>query len=255
MIHHRNVLVATTVFELKKRYAGSAFGLFWVILYPALLLGVYIFVYMVVFKVRFPDMGEYQYVLYVFSGLVPYLGLMDALNSGASVVRQNMHLVKSVMLPIDLVPVRTVLITMISQSVTMTILLVMAAVGGTLGPHLLWLPVVLILQFLFFLGLICFIAPLGVMLPDVQYFIGLFLLLLLFLTPVGFRPEMLSGKMTLMVTLNPVYYLIEVVRCSVLYGRFPDPTVSVVFVALCAIVFAAGAAFFLRFKNFLTDYE
>ena len=63
MIHHRNVLVATTVFELKKRYAGSAFGLFWVILYPALLLGVYIFVYMVVFKVRFPDMGEYQYVL------------------------------------------------------------------------------------------------------------------------------------------------------------------------------------------------
>ena len=82
----------------------------WLFLQPALLLSVYLFVYLVVFKVRFPGFSRLDYVLYVFCGLVPFLGIIEAITLGAVSIKQNIHLVKNVMLPIELVPVRAVLV-------------------------------------------------------------------------------------------------------------------------------------------------
>ena len=103
---HARLLAAITRVELAKRYAGSVLGMAWVVLQPALLLSVYLFVYLVVFKMRFQGFSRFDYVLYVFCGLVPFLGFMEAITTGALSIKQNMHLVKNVMLPIELVPVR-----------------------------------------------------------------------------------------------------------------------------------------------------
>jgi len=70
---YRRLLVSITRVELAKRYAGSALGMAWVVLQPALLLSVYLFVYMVVLGMRFEGFSRLDYVLYVFCGLVPYL--------------------------------------------------------------------------------------------------------------------------------------------------------------------------------------
>ena len=48
--------------------------------------------------------------LYVLTGLVPYMGTIEAITAGAVSIKQNIHLVKNVMLPIELVPVRAVLV-------------------------------------------------------------------------------------------------------------------------------------------------
>jgi hypothetical protein len=41
-------------------------GSLWYPTYSALLLGSYCFVYLVVFKVRFKELGSYEYVLFIF---------------------------------------------------------------------------------------------------------------------------------------------------------------------------------------------
>jgi lipopolysaccharide transport system permease protein len=97
---YRRLLVSITRVELAKRHAGSLLGIAWVVLQPALLLCVYLFVYMVVLRLRFEGFSRLDYVLYVFCGLVPYLGFMEALTTGALSIKQNIHLVKNVMLPI-----------------------------------------------------------------------------------------------------------------------------------------------------------
>src|SRR2546423_3394206 len=111
----RRLLASITRVELSKRHAGSLLGMAWVFLQPLLLLSVYLFVYMVVFKFRFPGYSRFDYVLYVFCGLVPYLGFMEALTAGGVSIKQNVHLVKNVMLPIELIPVRAVIVGMTSQ--------------------------------------------------------------------------------------------------------------------------------------------
>src|SRR5437868_1465805 len=140
------LLASITRVELAKRHAGSVLGLSWVVLQPALLLSVYLFVYMVVFKLRFPGYSRIDYVLYVFCGLVPYLGFMEALTSGGVSIKQNIHLVKNVMLPIELIPVRAVIVGMTSQFVSLGIVLVLSAVTGSLTYRVIFLPFAVLLE-------------------------------------------------------------------------------------------------------------
>jgi lipopolysaccharide transport system permease protein len=104
IFRYRRMLAAITKIELAKRHAGSVLGFSWVVLQPALLLSVYVFVYMVVLRMRFEGFSRFDYVLYVFCGLVPYLGFMEGLTTGGLSIKQNIHLVKNVMLPIELIP-------------------------------------------------------------------------------------------------------------------------------------------------------
>jgi len=255
ILENWRLLASITRVELQKKYAGSLLGLAWVFLQPALLLCVYLFIYLVVFDVRFPGFSTFDYVLYVFCGLVPYLGFMEALTTGGLSIRQNIHLVKNVMLPIDLVPVRTVIVGMTSQFVSLALVILMLAGSGDLTWHILWLPVVIILQLLLLIGLTWILAGLTVALPDVTYFLNLFVFLLMFLSPIGFRVEMVPPNFTWVVKLNPIYYMIEIYRDSMLKGTWPEPLHIVIYAGGALLSFAVGATFFRAFKGVLVDYE
>jgi lipopolysaccharide transport system permease protein len=255
ILDHRRLLVSITRVELAKRHAGSVLGITWVVLQPALLLSVYLFIYMVVFKMRFEGMSSFGYVLYVFCGLVPYLGFMEALTTGGLSIKQNIHLVKNVMLPIELIPVRAVLVGMASQFVSIGLVLLLVGASGSLSWHVLWLPVVVGLQILWLSGLTWILSSLTVALPDITYFVNLFVFMLMFISPIGIKPEMIPNQWRWVLYLNPIYYLTEMYRDSMLYGRQPSPVVAGVYVLMCVGSFALGAAFFERFKAVLADYE
>lgn len=252
---HAGLLAAITRVELSKRYAGSVLGLAWLVLQPLLLLSAYLFVYLVVFRVRFPGFSRFDYVLYVFCGLVPYLGFMEALTSGTLALRQNMHLVKNVMLPVELVPVRTVLVAMAGQVVALGIVVLLVAWNGNLSAGVLLVPVHLAVQFAFVLGLTFILSATAVVVPDLSYVLNIILFLLMFLSPIGFTIDMVPAEYQLVLQLNPVYYMIEVYRASILGSGVPDPRIWGVFVAMAAVAFIVGSAFFRKFRGMLLDLE
>lgn len=252
---HRRIIWTTTRVELSKKYSGAVLGIIWVFLYPAMLLSIYLFVYMVVFKMKFPGYSQMHYVLYVFSGLVPYIGLMEAVSSGTTSVKDNIHIIKNVMLPIELVPLRTVVTSMVSQLVSIGILIVLVMISEGLTFHVLWLPLVIVLQFMFLVGLVWMFSAIAVTLPDISYFTNLFLLLLLFISPIGFKPEMVPSHLQMMVLLNPVYYMADMFRSSLLYAQFPSLTTASVYIVMCLGSFMIGGTFFHKFKSALVDYE
>jgi len=254
IVRNRRLLASITRVELAKRYAGSVLGMAWVVLQPALLLSVYLFVYMVVFPNRDKNFSQFDFVLYVFCGLVPYLGFMEAFTTGGLSIKQNIHLVKNVMLPIELIPVRTVLVGMASQFVSIGVVLVMAAGARVLSWHVVWLPVIVLLQVMWLIGLTWILASITVALPDITYFVNLFIFLLMFLSPIGWRPGDLK-VFTWILKVNPIFYLTEVYRGSILHASRPSLTVVGVYVVMCVVTFAMGGAFFERFKGVLTDYE
>ena len=252
---HARLLQAITRVELSKKFAGSVLGMAWLILQPALYLSVYLFVYLVVFKVRFPGFSRLDYVLFVFCGLVPYLGIIDAVTLGAVSIKQNIHLVKNVMLPIELVPVRAVLVASTTQAVGLAVVILLSAINGSLTPHVLWLPVVWGLQILMLFGVTWILASVAVGLPDISYFINLFLFLLMWISPIGFKEDMVPEGLAAVLYLNPVYYLLEVYRDSLLFGHLPQPRIAITYTVLCLTLFAIGSAFFRAFRGALLDYE
>jgi len=252
---YRRLLTSITRVELSKRHAGSVLGMSWVVLQPALLLSVYVFVYMVVLKVRFPGFSQFDYVLYVFCGLVPYLGFMEALTTGALSIKQNIHLVKNVMLPIELLPVRSVMVGMASQFVSIGLVLLLVAADRALTWHVLWLPAVVLMQVMWLAGLTWILSGITVALPDITYFVNLSVLLLMFLSPIGFKVDMVPHGFRWIVYANPIFYLTEMYRDSMLNGQWPTAVVGTGYAAMCLATFALGSAFFERFKAVLADYE
>lgn len=244
IFRNRRLLASITRVELAKRHAGSVLGMAWVFLQPGLLLSVYLFVYMVVFPSRLQNFSQFEFVLYVFCGLVPYLGFMEALTTGGLSIKQNIHLVKNVMLPIELIPVRAVLVGMASQFVSIGLVLILTAIGGNLSWNIVWLPIIVGLQMMWLVGLTWILASLTVALPDITYFVNLFVFLLMFLSPIGYKPDAIPAGFRWMITLNPIYYLTAIYRGSILAANRPSWAVIAVYIVMCVTTFAIGGAFF-----------
>jgi lipopolysaccharide transport system permease protein len=255
MIHYRRILVATTKVEIAKRYAGSTLGLIWVGLFPLLLLGVYLFVYLVVFKMRFPGYSEMDYVLYVFAGLVPYIGLSEAIQAGTQSIKQNTHLVKNVMLPIEIVPVRAVAAALVGQAVLLVLVAGLAATNGTLSYFVVALPLVLALQMLFLIGIVFVLSAVALVVQDVAHFVNLAIMLMMFLSPIGFKADMLPKGYDILVWANPISYLLDAHRFVLLSNHTTSGTVLAAYAVISVGFFMLGATFFQRFKGVLVDYE
>jgi lipopolysaccharide transport system permease protein len=251
----RRVLYSSTRTELQKRYAGSLLGPAWPVLYPLLFLGAYLFLWMVVIDVRFPGMGRLGYVMYVFCGLVPFLLLSESLTAGVISIRQNIQLVKSVIMPLELIPVRAVLVALSSHVVGLALLALLTAINGTLSWRLLLLPLVVALQTAALVGAAWIAASFGVLLPDLSQIVNVAIMLLMFVSPIGFTPEMVPPRFQIALKLNPVSYIVDVYR-GVFIATHRTPLLSLVmFAILCPAVFLGGAWICSRFKSIVIDLE
>lgn len=255
VMSYGRILKATTEVELRKKFAGSTLGSIWLVLHPLMFLLIYLFLFLVVFRVRFPDMSSLGYAIYVFAGLVPYIAMMEATTSGAVVIRQNMHLVRNVIVPIELVPVRCVLMVMAAELVGLALLVILLVVDGTLSWYVTALPLLLALQIAFMLGIVLTVSALGVLLPDIGYGINLVMIFLMFVAPIGFRMDMVPSGARMFVMLNPVTYMLEAFRSCLIVGYGPNWPAIAIFMSLSVLSLVGGAAFFHRFKSVIVDYE
>lgn len=250
----RRILKATSMLELHQRYAGSLLGSLWILLYPLLLLSIYLFLYLVIFRMRFPGYSQLNFVVYVFAGLVPYLVIMESVTRGAVIVKENIHLIKNVIMPMELVPLRLVLVSFIGQSASFVLLIALAFIDGDLSWKVIFLPFVLAVLAMLVLGIVFFVASLGVLFNDVGYITGLLMIAFLFVSPIAFKPDMVPTHLNIIIYMNPVSYALEAVRWSMLSSYNTDWVRLALFPILAVLVYMAGTGFFRRFKGLLVDH-
>jgi lipopolysaccharide transport system permease protein len=252
------MLWAVTRIELLKRYAGSFLGVVWIPFYAALHLGTLAFVYGVVFSgSAVAEYKGFDYVLFIFAGLVPYLGFNDAIAQGVGCIKGNIALVKNTVFPVELVPIKTVLAALMGHAGTFAILLLLLAARGHVSLHWLWLPVPLLLLLLAALGMVWFLSAAAVLVPDLTYIVNLTLLLAMFLSPIGFTLESLKDHPAagLLLYLNPLTYLIDEFRFALLGYRMLPLWTSAVALGVAFLLFFVGASFFRRMTRVFSDYE
>jgi lipopolysaccharide transport system permease protein len=253
---HQQLLLTTTRIELVKRYAGSILGVLWAILNPILFLAVYLFLYLVIFRVKLPQMSELSFSLFVFAGLVPFMAFMETASTSTQIIRSNIAFVKNLVFPVALVPMRVVIIALLSQLVGLVMVVVVSILAGEFALKLIpLLALMLVIQTVFLLGIAFFLSAFGVMLQDFGYFLNTFLLFILFVSPIGFKPDMVPHRLLPMIYLNPFYYMVDAYRSALMLSHGIQWINIGVFAALAVIVFALGAAFFRRFRAHIVDYE
>jgi lipopolysaccharide transport system permease protein len=255
---HRHLILHTTYSDTRGRYSGSILGSLWAVLSPLLLLGVYILVYVVILRVRMPNApgaSALDYILVIFAGLVPWFGFSEATTASLSSVVGNPNLIHNTSFPAPVLPVKAVLASLIGQSVGLMLLMLLLAFTNRASLYWLLVPVAVIVQVTFSLGLGWILAVLNVFVRDLGQVISSLLLMLLFVSPIAYTREFIGDtRARLVLDLNPLSHLIELYRAPLVYGRAPAPLSVLVATGLALACFWLGFRFFVSIKPHLADH-
>jgi lipopolysaccharide transport system permease protein len=240
--------------DLKIQYAGSFFGVGWAVLTPLVLLAIYAAVYLIIFQIRISNLTPLQYILYMFAGLVPFLMTSEALVNGAGSVVANKAVWTNTVFPIDLAPVKSVLMSQIPMVVGLVVITYILLFTGTISWVSLLLPIVWGLHILFLIGLTWVLSLLTIILRDIRNVIALLMMALMILSPIAYTPDMVPHGLKILLVLNPLAYFIMAYQSILVLGQVPEVLDWIIMVAMSLTVFFLGSYFFGRAKAALIEY-
>lgn len=200
LYHYRYLLRNLVIRDLKARYKNSTLGILWSVLNPLFLMLVFTILFSVLANGDIRD-----YPIFVLTGLIPWNFFTGALTSGTTAITGNAGLVKKVYFPRELLPTSALLSNLVNflfAFVVLIIFLYVFRIGLTI--HALWVPVILLTQLIFTLGLCLLLGSLTVFYRDVLMILEVVLLAWFFLTPVFYSLEMFGSTATVLgITFNP----------------------------------------------------
>lgn len=253
LFRSRRILYATTLVEIRSRYVGTAFGLSWAILYPFLFLGLYASVYALILQVRLKLYTPIEYIIIIFSGLIPFIGFSEVLGISVSSVVSNKHLIKNTMFPIELVPVKSVFASSVSMTVGLIgLLLALWSRGAFHLTQILIVPL-LLLQLVFSIGVGWILSSLNVFFRDTAQAIGIFVLFLMIVSPIGYTRDMIPHQLLALAYANPLFYIIELYRQVLIFGVV-SPRFWLAFTVIAVGSFWLGYEMFRRLKPVFAEY-
>ena len=254
----RNLVSQLVLRDILLRYKGSIMGLIWSITTPLLMLLIYSFVFLNVFKARWSVMdasGEpINFALVLFLGLIIHGLLADVLTRSPGLILEHTNFVKKVVFPLEILPWVAILSAVFNFMISFVLLLAFVLFEMRAIPlNALFLPLILFPYFLLLLGISWILSALGVYLRDIQHMIGTMNILLMFLSPVFYTIDMLPVQLQSLVMLNPIAFPIEQSRAVLIYGNLPDFTVLFIYSGASLCIALSGYQFFQKIRSGFAD--
>jgi homopolymeric O-antigen transport system permease protein len=206
---HRELLYNMTVKELKVKYKRSVLGFFWSFMNPLIMLAVFSLVFSILVKG-----GDMQwFVVYLMAGLLPWLFFVNCLMQSVGSVVGNPGLVKKVYFPREVLPLAAVGANIFHFVMQMLVFFVfLLIIQWHFSIYLLFLPLVMLLEIAFTLGLVMFFSAANVYLRDVQHFLEVATMAWFWLTPVVYiigQVQSVLGEWFRLYLLNPMTNIIQ----------------------------------------------
>jgi lipopolysaccharide transport system permease protein len=248
---HRELTLAMARRELSDRYAGQAFGVVWAIWHPVFMIGLYVFIFGVVFRQRIGGTVEMplDYIAYLLSGLVAWLSIQESMLKSCTAITSNASLVKQVVFPIEILPAKGVLVSLFPQLVSLVVLIVYVLMThGSLHATYAMLPLLIVLQAMLMLGLAYVLAAVGVYLRDAKDFVQLFVTAGPYLMPVFYLPEWVPPLFKPVIYVNPFSYVIWCYQDALYFGRMEHPWAWLVMIVLSVTSLVGGYRVFRKMK-------
>ncbi len=224
VLDHRLLIQTLVMRELKARYRGSALGFLWSFIHPLMLLGVYSFVFTTIFTPQRGDDTD-PYALYLFCGLLPWTWFSSALAEANNAIVANGNLIKKIIFPAEILPIVSVLHNGVNFLLGLPIYFAfwLWYRPEGLSWHFFWLPLILLIQFVFTLGLSLFLAALTVHYRDVRDLLANVLTLWFFASPVIYSFSVLEDQgrdlVVNVLQFNPMTHIIEGYHAAIFTGQ------------------------------------
>lgn len=231
--------------DLKLRYRGSVLGVAWSLLNPLAQLLVFSFVFRFVLPLQIPN-----YTAFLFIGLLVWNWFQASVMGSATVIVDGRTLIRRPGFPVAILPLVSVTANLVHFLLALPILFLFLWLTGIhLQEVVLLLPLLIVLQALFTLGVGYCVATSHVSFRDTQHLVGVFLFLLFYLTPVFYDVAIIPPQYWPLYRLNPVLHLLEAYRAILLYGVWPAWGSLLAVVLLTAVLLFLGLLIFQRASN------
>ncbi|MBF0200041.1 MAG: ABC transporter permease, partial [Desulfamplus sp.] len=206
VIKNRYLLRQFVIRDIKGRFAASVIGILWAFLSPLATMISYIFVFSLVMRISISadETGTSQFSLFFLAGFFPWTLFSESINKSSRVLIDNAGLITKVLFPTELLPVSSVLSSFLTGGIGFLIFLFYLSLHGFL--HISWalLPLLLMLLFVFALGIAFFISALHVFLRDVGELLNILMMLWFFGTPIIYPASMLPDSLKMFLSCNPM---------------------------------------------------
>jgi lipopolysaccharide transport system permease protein len=252
LTRHRQLTWEMTRREFSERYAGQVLGLIWTLAHPLILMGVYIFVFAVVFQSKMARHGlsaPDDFTRYLLCGLIPWMATMESLNKSVTAITMDAPLVKQVIFPIEILPVKTAVAAYITQIIS-TILLTGYILFRSHALPLTYvlLPVLHMVQILGLIGWAYLFSSVGAYFKDLKDIIQVFCIVSMYTMPMFFQPGQAPEGVRFVFYLNPFSYMIWCYQDVCYFGEFKHLYAWPVFIGMNLFMFYFGYRVFARLK-------
>jgi lipopolysaccharide transport system permease protein len=251
----RDLIRLLTLRDFKARFRGSFGGALWSIIQPLIMMVIYTLVFSTFLKISFDESDSpFVFSVFLLCGLLPWSAFSEGISSATALIRGNTNLVKRVVFPLEVLPLNITLTGLIQQTIGMLLLLPLAFfVKSSLHWTILYIPLLMIIQALFYTGINWIWASLCVFLPDLKQITPLILSMLMFLTPIFYPEDRIPQWASGLITLNPLSQVIIMYRVAILEGGILSIS-SLAQVSLISLAFfLAGYFWFMHTKKGFAD--
>lgn len=233
LVAYRYLVSNLVIRDLKVRYKNSILGIAWSMVNPLLMM----LIYTVVFTILAGGMDVAVPPAFILAGLLPWNFFTGTVMVATHSFVGNAHLIKKLYFPREVLPLSVMLSNLVHFLIALPVFFGLAAImdipgaeGGSFFPYLLWLPLIILVEAVFALGVSLILATANVFYRDAGIITETLMMAWFFLTPIFWDYEVtLSRTYTILnieipisrlaFILNPMASLTAAYRDALYYGR------------------------------------
>lgn len=247
---YREMIFSLVRRDIKGRYKGSALGFLWTFINPLLQLGVYTMVFSIIMRNGIED-----YYLFLFVALIPWIFFSTSLSGGSSCIWAQQDMVKKIYFPREVLPIAFVTSQFVNMALSFLVVFAVLIVSGK-GMNIvamLFLPVIMVVEYLLALSMAMLSSAVTVYLRDVEYILGIITMAWQFLTPVMYSVDQVPEQLMWVFNLNPMTPIIVAYRDILYYGRVPQLGTLIHATVFGLIVLVIGVLIFGKLKRHFAE--
>lgn len=236
--------------DLKVRYRQTFFGVSWALIQPVALTLIFTLIFS---RVAGVAPGNVPYPLFVLSGLVPWLLFAQGLTLASNSLVAAEGVITKVYFPRLVLPISAVFVPLLDFLLSFGLLIVAAAITGTLsGWPLLALPAMIALTLVTTIGPAALLAAVNVQYRDVRHALPFAIQFWFFASPVIYSTALIADPFRLLYALNPMVGAIEGFRWALLGGSAPIAQIALS-AGTSVVLLAAGLLYFRHRERTFAD--
>ena len=236
LYEYRELLKTSIKKDIRGRYKNSILGVFWSFLNPLLQLAVYAIVFPLIMKSDIPN-----YTVFVCCGLIPWTFFSTAISRTSFVMVENGNIIKKVYFPREILPISNVTSNLLNFLISCIIIVASLFISGIgIGASIIYLPLIVLLQYIFSLAISFILSSITVYIRDLEYFVSVLMMLWFYLTPVLYEITMIPAQFRAIFNLNPMVHIITAYRDILYYQKTPDMLVILGLLGGCILLLILG---------------